>query len=95
MELICPGTPARVDHDRMDVVLMCNAYSGDHVECRVSARVLMIHYGAKTALDDEEQLRAFEQHRETIVAAWQRNYTADMTERLNDRTVVRLHDADF
>ena len=95
MTLTFPETPASVDQDRLEVLLMCEADNGDHVECRVTAIALIDCCGAKMALDNEEQLRAFEQHREKIEAAWRRKYTAAKVERLSDRIVVRLDVADF
>lgn len=95
MTLTFPETPARVDYDRIGVLLMCNTDSGDHVECRVTALALKMCCGAQATLDDEEQLRAFEQHREKIEAAWRRKYTAGQVERLDDRIVVHLGVADF
>ena len=95
MTLTFPETPARIDYDRMEVLLRCDTDSGDHVECRVTARALMICCGADSGLGDEEQLRAFEQHREKIEVAWRRKYTAAKVDRLSDRIVVRLYVADF
>ena len=95
MTLTCPETPARVDQDRLEVLLKCEADNGDYVECRVTAIALIDCCGAKKALNNEEQLRAFEQHREKIVAAWQRKYSARKVERLSDRIVVRLDVADL
>ncbi len=68
--------------------------TGANVDCRVISTVLTQHCGAG-GLENQELLRAFNEHRARIEKLAQREYAAGKVERLNDRIVVWLHSADF
>ncbi len=63
--------------------------TGANVDCRVIAKSLTRHCGA-VGLENQELLRAFNEHRARIEKLAQREYAAGKVERLNDRNVVWL-----
>ena len=65
-----------------------------NVDCRVISTVLTQHCGAG-GLENQELLRAFDEHRARIENMAQRKYAAGEVERVNGRVVVWLHSADF
>ena len=68
--------------------------TGANVDCRVISTVLTQHCGAG-GLENQELLRAFDEHRARIENMAQRKYAAGEVERVNGRIVVWLHSADF
>ncbi len=94
MPLIFPKTPF-VKESPLAVWLQCrDTDTGDNVDCRVISTVLTQHCGAGR-LENQELLRAFDEHRARIENMAQRKYAAGEVERVNGRIVVWLHSADF
>jgi len=94
MPLVFPKTPF-VKELPLAVWLQCrDTDTRDYVDCRVISTVLTQHCGAG-GLENQELLRAFDEHRARIENMAQRKYAAGEVERVNDRIVVWLHSADF
>ncbi len=87
--------PPFVKKTPLAVWLQCrDTDTGDNVDCRVISTVLTQHCGAGW-LENQELLRAFNEHRATIENMAQHKYAAGQVERVNGRIVVWLHSADF
>ncbi len=94
MPLVFPKTPF-VKNPPLAVWLQCrDTDTGDTVDCRVISTVLTQHCGAG-GLENQELLRAFNEHRARIEKMAQHKYAAGQVERVNGRIVVWLHSADF
>ncbi len=94
MPLVFPKTPF-VKNPPLAVWLQCrDTDTGDNVDCRVIFTVLTQHCGAG-GLENQELLRAFNEHRARIEKMAQHKYAAGQVERVNGRIVVWLHSADF
>ncbi len=95
MPLVFPKTPF-VKELPLAVWLQCRDTDtrGANVDCRVISTVLTQHCGAG-GLENQELLRAFDEHRARIENMAQRKYAAGEVERVNGRIVVWLHSADF
>ena len=94
MPLVFPKTPF-VKELPLAVWLQCrDTDTGANVDCRVISTVLTQHCGAG-GLENQELLRAFNEHRARIENMAQHKYAAGEVERLNDRIVVWLHSAEF
>ncbi len=94
MPLVFPKTPF-VRELPLAVWLQCrDTNTKANVDCRVIATGLTQHCGAE-GLNNQELLRAFNEHRARIENTAQRKYAADRVERLIDRIVVWLDRGDF
>ena len=95
MPLVFPNPPFVAKEPPLAVWLQCrDSGTGAYVDCRVISTVLTQHCGAG-GLENQELLRAFNEHRARIENMAQHKYAAGEVERLNDRIVVWLHSADF
>ena len=95
MPLVFPNPPFVAKEPPLAVWLQCrDSGTGAYVDCRVISTVLTQHCGAG-GLENQELLRAFNEHRARIENTAQRKYAADRVERLKDRIVVWLGRGDF
>ena len=95
MPLVFPNPPFVAKEPPLAVWLQCcDTDTRDNLDCRVISTVLTQHCGAG-GLENQELLRAFNEHRARIENMAQRKYAAGEVERVNDRIVVWLHSADF
>ena len=95
MPLVFPNPPFVAKEPPLAVWLQGrDSGTGAYVDCRVISTVLTQHCGAG-GLENQELLRAFNEHRARIENMAQHKYAAGEVERLNGRIVVWLHSADF
>ena len=97
MPLVFPNPPFVAKEPPLAVWLQCrdtDTRGGANVDCRVISTVLTQHCGAG-GLENQELLRAFDEHRARIENMAQRQYAAGEVERVNGRIVVWLHSTDF
>ncbi len=90
-----PDTPKSVDSATVTLWLQGqDTETKRYVDCRLTAKALMDHCGARGQTDDE-LLRAFNEHRAEIENACRRKYAAGQVEHAPDRIIVRLAGADL
>jgi len=95
MTLEFPNPPVAVDPVVTEIRLPGHdAKTGEDVECRITAKALMEHCGAKEPTD-KELLRALDAHRERIEGAAKRKFADSEMKFEPDRIIITLDAGDL